>query len=586
MTDHQVSKTQDGFTMKLWRGERMCLVAFDVEQPPDDFVGFAIEFKPPGSSRFMPLKNRIAFEYQNAELEVTGAKKFDSTLSPFQKYRWVHFPFEVPPGVYRYRGTMMHMPSDGKPVKGKSIELKLSLDPVTRDGFVDIGFTRGFASSQAFRDRAPSGVDVDEYGASLIPSERELEFEKPDDASYAWMGFEAHDLIFALLKEAVDDASVTLDVMAYDLNEGDLVAHLESLGARLRIVIDDSTQKKKGVVTGHGTRGSDESKAATRLRKSAGASHVKRTHFYNLQHHKVLIARRNGVPYKVLCGSTNFSYRGFYIQSNNVLVFQDPGVAGLFGEVFDIVFSDPASFRKSDLSKKWHLFQGADGTRVHLCFSPHTATDVALNPVRGAIEQATSSVLYNVAFLNLIKSGPTKEAFDRVITRSIFSYGVSDEASGMQVRKPNGSRGLVDFAYLAQKAPEPFKSEWSGGGGINVHHKFVITDFNLPTGKVFTGSSNLSPSGENNNGDHLIMIEDPRIAVAYAIEALRVFDHLHFRNNMEDVFGKKGGKKKPKKPVSSIKLRKPTAISGEPAWFEEFYEDGSSAMLDRLMFSR
>ena len=79
----------------------------------------------------------------------------------------------------------------------------------------------------------------------------------------------------------------------------------------------------------------------------------------------------------------------------------------------------------------------------------------------------------------------------------------------------------------------PFQQEWSGGAGIHQHDKFVAADFNLPTAKVFTGSSNLSPSGETGNGDNLVMIEDPRVATSYAIEALRIFDHLHFRSNMQ-----------------------------------------------------
>ena len=105
------------------------------------------------------------------------------------------------------------------------------------------------------------------------------------------------------------------------------------------------------------------------------------------------------------------------------------------------------------------------------------------------------------------------------------------------VCEPGGSVGVVDFAYLARNAPEPFKSEWSGGKGINIHHKFVITDFSLPTAKVFSGSSNLSPNGEKGNGDNLIMIEDPRVATGYAIEALRLFDHLHFRSVMKEAHG-------------------------------------------------
>jgi phosphatidylserine/phosphatidylglycerophosphate/cardiolipin synthase-like enzyme len=148
----------------------------------------------------------------------------------------------------------------------------------------------------------------------------------------------------------------------------------------------------------------------------------------------------------------------------------------------------------------------------------------------------------------------------------------------VEVRKPDGTIDLVDFAFLAKTAPEPFKSEWSGGKGINVHHKFVVTDFSLPTAKVFTGSSNLAPSGEKNNGDHLIVIEDQRIATGYAIEALRVFDHLHFRSRMKAATS---GKKK-----ETLSLRLPRAISGKAAWFEPYYVPDSQKPRDRELFSR
>src|SRR5919202_2890650 len=145
--------------------------------------------------------------------------------------------------------------------------------------------------------------------------------------------------------------------------------------------------------------------------------------------------------------------------------------------------------------------------------------------------------------------GLTKDQFDALMTRPVFSYGISDKGGQLEVHKPDGSVGLVDFAYLAAHAPEPFKSEWSGGRGINVHHKFVVTDFSLPTAKVFTGSSNLAPSGEEGNGDHLIQIEDRKIAVGYAIEALRVFDHLHFRDLMKAA-DKKPPAEQEKKPLT------------------------------------
>jgi phosphatidylserine/phosphatidylglycerophosphate/cardiolipin synthase-like enzyme len=221
---------------------------------------------------------------------------------------------------------------------------------------------------------------------------------------------------------------------------------------------------------------------------------------------------------------------------------------------------------------------------LHLCFSPHRAAELSLNPVGAAIDQASSSVLYSIAFLNQIETGPTRATLERLMQRSVFSYGVVNEASGLEVRKPDGSIGVVDFAFLAKNAPEPFKSEWSGGKGINVHHKFVVTDFSLPSAKVFSGSSNLAPSGEKGNGDNLVMIDDQRVATGYAIEALRIFDHLHFRTVMQAAA--------PARPVarattpSALTLRKPTAISGRPAWFEAYYRPGSQRETDRKLFSK
>ncbi len=212
---------------------------------------------------------------------MTGARQFPSLEAPFQKFRWVHFPFEPKADLYTYRGTKMHMPTDGKVVPGTAIELQISLDPVTYKDFLDVGFTRNFASSQAYAERYKNRTDI-------IPASADdgLRFHKVDSDVYAWLGFEAYDLIFQFLQEAVDDHSIELNVFAYDLNEPDIVARLEQLGPRLRAIIDDSSS--------HGSAGSAESQAAKRLGASAGAERVRRTHFSNLQHNKVFIAKRGG----------------------------------------------------------------------------------------------------------------------------------------------------------------------------------------------------------------------------------------------------------------------------------------------------
>ncbi len=147
---------------------------------------------------------------------------------------------------------------------------------------------------------------------------------------------------------------------------------------------------------------------------------------------------------------------------------------------------------------------------------------------------------------------------------------------GLSVVKPDGSRGLLPFAYIAKKAPQPFKREWSGGEGNMVHHKFVVTDFNGASPKVFTGSSNLAAGGELANGDNMILIEDRKVAIAYGIEALRLFDHFHFRVNL-----KEGDEKREK-----ITLRKPPKDRDEKTWFASHYVNGHIKERDRKLFIR
>lgn len=573
MSDFENRKDKDGFACKLWRGERMTMIGFDDTDPAADLAGFSIEVKGPGDAGFTPLRNRLSFAPPVGAAEVTGDRKFLSTEAPFQKFRWVHFPWLGKEGRYQYRVARQHMPRDGELRRGTTLDLDIEQRGVTLDEFVDIGFTRNFGSSQAFRELFGDGTGIlpakaDQglgFGRSALKTAGGV-------SVYDWLGFEAKAHVFDFLDKALADPGLTLDVLIYDLNEPEILRRLEAFGARLRIVIDDSKPE-------HSTAHSAESQSAKRL-KASGAR-VKRTHFLGLQHHKVLISRRGGAPEKVLCGSTNFTFRGLYIQANNVLVFHAPEVAGLFGQMFELTFADPSAFKRSEFSRKWHAVALPGKPRVQVCFSPHADTDLSLGPVEQAIDQARSSVFYSIAFLGQVRSGPTYDAVKRLIGRDIYSHGTAQSTGKLEIRKPDGSIGFADFAFLAKNAPEPFKSEWAGGQGINIHHKFVVTDFSLPTAKVFAGSSNLAPSGESKNGDHLVMIEDRKVAAAYAIEACRVFDHLAFRNRMRDAAKPKRGA-----APARMSLRKPKAISGDGfTWFDRFYKAGSQDRRDREIFS-
>jgi hypothetical protein len=109
MSDFTNSKTLDGLTVKLWRGERMVLIGMDVDDPEPDFVGFSIEEKIPGGSDFVPLKNRLNFSYGDrpASEAVDGFRNFPSTDAPFQKFRWIQFPANPVPSLRPQRGSVV-----------------------------------------------------------------------------------------------------------------------------------------------------------------------------------------------------------------------------------------------------------------------------------------------------------------------------------------------------------------------------------------------------------------------------------------------------------------------------------------------
>src|ERR1700752_4672809 len=113
--DFEVYGTNDAalFTLKVFRGERMCLLGMNWKngQPPANFVGFAIEYMEPGETAFYAVPNRLSF-LNNAGSVNPNA--LSSRLSPIQKFRWVHFPYHPDlVGDYTYRVTPVFMDTKG-----------------------------------------------------------------------------------------------------------------------------------------------------------------------------------------------------------------------------------------------------------------------------------------------------------------------------------------------------------------------------------------------------------------------------------------------------------------------------------------
>ncbi|RPI17253.1 MAG: phospholipase [Ignavibacteriae bacterium] len=555
------------FTLKVHRGEGMLLLAMNWKngKPPDDFVGFSIEYKEPKGDKFFALMNRITFTDKNGKVSV---KSISSLQAPFQKFRWFHFPRNSEmEGEFVYKVKPVFMNDKDELSYGESQEAAIQLNRQTYSNKLNVSFTRGFISSQAFIDKYQAGGGT----STLLPAKAKdgldyIPSHPKSKEALQWMGFEAAKLIMDLLDKAIADKNAEVKVIAYDLNNPEILTRLEKLGSRLQVIVDNSGD--------HDNSDSAETKAAGCLMISTKGN-VKRQHMDQLQHNKIIVI--NGTKLKAaICGSTNFTWRGFYVQSNNAVVVYGAKAIKPFLDAFKNYweFDGVAKFGKTS-SAAWEDLS-LNGINAKVSFSPHAANNAALDEIAKDIKNNTqSNLFYSLAFLYQTKGCIRDTITELTNNSSYFVYGISDKKTGgFDVQKPDGNVIPVYPAELSKNLPEPFKSEPIGGIGTRMHHKFVVIDFDKPTARVYLGSYNFSPTADKKNGENLLLIKDRKIAVSYMIEALRIFDHYHFRVAQKEA--------KQKKRILS--LSRPPRKNGEKTWWEQYYSD-KRRIRDREVFA-
>lgn len=556
----------------------MCLLAMNwkEDKPPTDFVGFGIDYKEPNGKQFFAISNNLSFPDSAAH---AGPNAQSSHLSPIQKFRWVHFPMNANlPGFFTYRVTPVFMDIDdgNKLSYGDSQQADIQLQAETYPGELNIAFTRGFISSQAFVARFGSGQGS---VSAILPATANagLTFKAEDAAkeetALAWMGFEARSVLLGALDAALADSTAQVRVCAYDFNDPEILSRLQQLKTRVRIVIDDSGSHKPATAA--------ESKAAALLVTSAGAANVQRQHMGGLQHNKCIVV--DGDDTKIaIGGSTNFSWRGLYVQNNNTVTLQGETAVKIFSDAFDNFWANPnnaSGFEKTGSSVWTDL--GLKSVNAQVTFSPHSKLNTTLATIAADITAATSSLFYSLAFL-YETPGVIRTAIETLVARNPFPvlvYGLSDKSvGGLDIQQPDGNPPVAFPAALTgttTSLPPPFAAETTGGFGTTLHHKFVVVDFNTLDARVYTGSHNFSVAADTKNAENLFCIRDQRVATSYMIEAVAMFDHYSFRDAVAKGTGEEG---------RPLQLALPPAMgSGVEPWWEEYWSVPEKER-DRVLF--
>ncbi|HEV3224974.1 MAG TPA: phospholipase D-like domain-containing protein [Puia sp.] len=580
---------KNGFSVRLYQGDAKTLLAFNLpKNKTTRLAGFTIQCTPQGKPSFY-LFNELQFASAAGHAQNTAEPARSSINTPFQLFRWVHVPGsfhqgnQVFFGKYTYTVTPRYFNNKNLLT---TIDLSLSvaadiiLAPFLK-GNIELGFTRGFVQSQAF---------VNHFGPQALfrPKAKGLTFDtsqvagKDSDGNsykfsdeYAWSGYTAREKIFTLLGDVEKDGSLSLDVLAYDFNEPDIINNFLKLAAqgRIRMILDNATLHHNSA----NSKPEDQFEAAFKKQAKNPAAII-RGKFARFQHNKVLIVKKGKQAIKVLSGSTNFSITGMYVNSNHVVIFNDASIAAAYSSAFDEAWNDGVNekaFLNAAISEKKFPFSAKGLPQMSITFSPHVTSFAlsTLTNIANRIGAEKSSVLFAIMDTDPTVNGPVIPAIINLHKQQkIFSYGISDSVKTISLYKPNTKNGIqVTGKPGTTQLPPPFDKEVTVGIGHQVHHKFIVCGFNTINAVVWFGSSNLAEGGEEQNGDNLIEIHDQDIATVFAIEALALVDHFLFR----DTFTSKGQNSKPK----------PLILQTNDSWAAKFFNTNDLHAEERLLFA-
>ena len=483
----------------------------------------------------------------------------------------------------------------------RSLSLTVVVQPFEK-GAVALGVTRGFVQSQGYVNKfgkkavilpkdAPFLFDTSQP-AGLSPS-TSAPFTYADE--YAWLGFTARDRIFGILNEVLATPALRLDAFAYDLNEPDICKALLALAqqGRVRVILDSSAEHHEKTPS---AKPPEEDQFEAKFRATmTGAAAIMRGLFARYAHDKVLIVSNANGPLKVLTGSTNFAVTGVYVNSNHVLVFDDPSVAALYQSVFDEAWTDQVhadAFRATALAKNPHPFGPPALPDMDINVSPHAnaRSQELMDAIAARIAQegkkgkTVGSVLFAVMDIDSGTS-PVYDTLRSVHTNSdIFSYGISDNPGGLYLYRPQSTRGVLVTGKPGKTLlPKPF-NQVPSVTGHQVHHKLVVCGFNGDEPVAYCGSSNLAVLGETQNGDNLLAIRDADLVTAFAIEVVALVDHFDF---LDRSAVPKSAVTTAPPPADKTKAAKDASwfLGTTDKWSKPYYNPADLHSVDRTLFA-
>ena len=449
------------FTLKLHRGDGMALLAMNWKdgKPPEDFVGFAIEYKEPGGDRFFALKNRLSFPDAAAAVNPTT---LSTRLSPIQKFRWVHFPRNAElPGEFVYRVTPVFMNEQDELSYGEPQEAAIELRRETYPG----SSTSPSRAASCRRRRSWTATQSRRTGSRRCcrrtpttdwTSCRRIRKAKE---ALAWMGFEARHAILEVLDQAIADTKAAGPRRRLRPERAGVVSRLEKLGKRLKMIIDDDGA--------HGKPRSAETQAAERLAVSAGSEQREApAHGQAAAQQDHRGRRPEGAGGRVRLDQLHLARLLRAVEQRRRPARQERGQAVPRGvrRLLAERRAPQASARR--LRADW-TSSDLSGIDAQVAFSPHAPQNALLRDDRRRHRQEDDVEPLLLARVSVpdARADPATRSRRSPTDETIFVYGISDKkVGGIDAAEARRQRRRRSIPRRSRRTlPEPFKSEPTGG---------------------------------------------------------------------------------------------------------------------------
>ncbi|AKU99853.1 Phosphatidylserine/phosphatidylglycerophosphate/cardiolipin synthase [Labilithrix luteola] len=484
-----------------------------------------------------------------------------STEWPFQRFSWTDH--SVNQGdVVRYRVVPMLF-SQGK--LSQALDMRsnwtpwLTLSEEAGDK-TNLLFNRGLVISQ-FMSRYLEDLRVKE-GLGTLDDALGAFKKSLDDHELPIRKFLSGELrrkLLELLQAAKSEKRIVWAAL-YELDDEELIAGLEKLGSRCRIVLaNGSIQPQKGVPAAELRKKDQNKKARARLLKAGAEVHDRMISPGALGHNKFLVvtdAKRK--PLAAWTGSTNWTKTGLCTQINNGFYVENSDFAQTYLDQWDRL-KDAKSDFPADLVEENSVAKsikvGKSDMRI---WFTRTRGKVDLDAIEDVLGKAKDAVLFlmfqpggsgpfgtieklvgrkDLYVKGVVSTLPPKKngAADDEDTVEVVTVGDGQKRPPMMldIVQPEGIK--TPFAsWAATVTRKDFLSGKNKVGFAIVHSKVIVVDpFTKPV--VITGSHNFSSSASQKNDENFVIVRDnPKLAMQYAAHILSVYQHYRWLNVVYD----------------------------------------------------